>query len=99
MASPRKPAPPKSIRQSVTIPASLAAAVRRTAKDRNLTISRALVFLAEIGVRAEADAREQLKSLSRRLLAETDPARKNKAAKDLLRSLAATGAIPEDSLR
>ena len=39
----------KPIRQSVTIPAPLAAEVRRVAKQRHLTISRALVSLAERG--------------------------------------------------
>ena len=36
----------------MTIPAALVAQVRRVAKERNLTMSRALVSLAERGVRA-----------------------------------------------
>jgi len=51
----------KSLRQSVTLPATLASEVRRVAKQNHLTMSRALVSLAERGVRAEADAKAQLK--------------------------------------
>jgi hypothetical protein len=53
---------PAAIRQSVTIPASLAADVRRVAKERGLTLSKALVTLAERGVEAEAAARESLEA-------------------------------------
>ncbi len=55
-ADPR-PARGKAIRQSVTIPAPLAGEVRRVAKERHLTMSRAVVALAERGVRAERDAK------------------------------------------
>jgi hypothetical protein len=41
----------------VTVPASLAEQVRRVAKERNLTMSRALVALDERAVRAELEAR------------------------------------------
>jgi hypothetical protein len=44
-----------SIRQSVTIPAELAVEVERLAKKKHLTMSRALVVLAQRGVDAEAD--------------------------------------------
>src|SRR5665213_676866 len=59
MATRRKTASAGSVRQSVTIPATLAADVRRVAKDRRLTMSRALVALAERRVRAEAEAKQQ----------------------------------------
>ena len=36
-----------TVRQSVTIPAQLAREVRRVAKERNVTMSRTLVALAE----------------------------------------------------
>ena len=39
----------RSVRQSVTVPATLAADVRRVAKERHVTLSRALVDLAERG--------------------------------------------------
>ena len=61
------------MRQSVTIPAALANEVQRVAKERHLTISRALVALAERGVRAEADAKAQLKTAYHRFMDEKDP--------------------------
>ena len=62
-------------------------------------MSRALVALAERGVRAEAEGKEQLKSSYNRFLAENDPARKNEAGKDLIRAIFGTDAIAEDSIR
>jgi hypothetical protein len=73
----RKTASAKSVRQSVTIPADLVSEVRRAAKEQRLTMSRALVALAERGVRAEAEAKEQLKSSYNRFVAENDLSRKN----------------------
>ena len=55
--------------------------------------------LAERGVRAEAEAKEQLKSSYDRFLAEGDPARKNEAGKDLIRTIFGKDAIAEDSIR
>jgi len=43
-----------SVRQSVTIPARLAREVRRVAKEQNVTMSCALVTLAERGTEAAA---------------------------------------------
>ncbi len=99
MATQRKMAPARSVRQSVTIPATLVAAVRRTAKEQHLTMSRALVALAERGVRAEAEAKEQLKASYNRFVAENDPALKNEAGRDLIRAIFGTEAIAEDSVR
>ena len=95
----RKAVSSKSVRQSVTIPATLVPEVRRAAKEQHLTISRALVALAERGVRAEAEAKEQLKSSYNRFLAENDLARKNEAGKDLIRAIFGKDAIAEDSIR
>lgn len=83
----------------MTIPATLVAAVRRTAEEQHLTMSRALVALAERGVRAEAEAREQLKASYKRFLAENDPVLKNEAGKDLIRAIFGTDALAEDSVR
>jgi hypothetical protein len=98
MAS-RKAAPARSLRQSVTIPATLVSAVRRAAKEQHLTMSRALVALAERGVRAEAEAKEQLKVSYNRFLAENDPDRKNDAGKDLIRAIFGKDSLAEDSIR
>lgn len=99
MATQRKTASARSVRQSVTIPATLVGAVRRMAKEQHLTMSRALVALAERGVRAEAEAKEQLKASYTRFLSENDPALKNEAGKDLIRAIFGTEAIAEDSVR
>jgi predicted DNA-binding ribbon-helix-helix protein len=88
----------RSIRQSVTIPAPLAAQVRRVAKERHLTVSRALIELAERGVRADTEANKELKAAHRRFMSEQDPARKNEAGKDLVRTIFGPNAIAEDTV-
>ena len=98
MATPRKAAPARSVRQSVTIPGSLVSDVRRKAKEQHVTMSRALVALAERGVRAEAEAKQQLKSSYDRFLAENDPARKNEAGRDLIRAIFGKDSIADDSV-
>lgn len=62
-------------------------------------MSRALVVLAERGVRAEAEAKAQLKASYRRFIEETDPTGKNEAGLDLIRSIFGTDSIAEDSVR
>src|SRR5438477_12170742 len=89
----------RSVRQSVTMPAALAAEVQRVANERHLTISRALVALAERGVRAEAEAREQLKGSYRRFIDAKEPDLKNEAGIDLIRSIFGADSIAEDSVR
>jgi hypothetical protein len=99
MPTPRKTAPKaKTVRQSVTIPAPLAATVRRVAKQRHLTMSRALVSLAERGARAELDAKRNLAATYKRFMDEQEPARKNEAGKDLVRAVFGKDAIAEDTV-
>lgn len=88
----------RSLRQSVTIPPRLAVAVRRVAKERQLTISRALVSLAERGVRAEQEEKSNLKASYQRFLEEKDPTKKDAAGRDLIRSIFGNEAIAEDSV-
>ena len=88
----------KTVRQSVTIPAPLAATVRRVAKQQHLTMSRALISLAERGVRAELDAKENLKATYKRFMDEQEPSRKNEAGQDLVRAIFGKDAIAEDSV-
>ena len=88
----------KTVRQSVTIPAPLAAEVRRVAKQRRLTMSRALVSLAERGVRAERDANRELRAAYRRFMAEKDRSCKEEAGKDLIRAIFGKDAIAGDTL-
>jgi hypothetical protein len=87
-----------SVRQSVTIPAKLAIEVERVARKNHLTMSRALVVLAQRGVEAEAAARNNLKTTYGRFMAETDPQRKDEAGKDLIRAVFGKDAIAEDPL-
>lgn len=88
----------KAVRQSVSIPAPLAAEVRRVAKERHLTISRALVTLAERGVRAERDAKENLNAAYRSFLNEKEPSKKDEAGRDLIRAIFGKDALAKDSI-
>ena len=83
----------------MTIPAHLAREVRRLAKERNVTMSRALVTLAERGVEAEAAARTKLTKAYENFMVEPDPARKSEIGEDLIRAIFGRDAIAEDPLR
>jgi predicted DNA-binding ribbon-helix-helix protein len=87
-----------AVRQSVSIPAPLAAEVRRVAKERRLTISRALVTLAERGVQVERDASENLKSAYRRFLKEKEPSKKDEAGRAMIRAISGKDSIAEDPI-
>lgn len=89
----------RSLRQSVTIPATLAREVRRVAKERKLTISRALVTLAEHGVEAEAAERARLAAAYEQFMNTKDPATKNEAGEQLIQAIFGKAATAEDSLR
>ena len=86
------------MRQSVSIPAPLAAEVRRVAKERHLTISRTLVTLAERGVQAEQEAKDNLKIAYRKFLKKQEPEEKEQAGKDLIRAIFGKAGIAEDTL-
>ena len=87
-----------SVRQSVTIPAQLAIEVERVAKRKRLTMSRALVMLAQRGVDAESAARASLNATYRRFMSESDPGRKEEAGKELMRAIFGKDAIAEDPI-
>ncbi|HEY6342086.1 MAG TPA: hypothetical protein VIY49_11385 [Bryobacteraceae bacterium] len=59
-------------------------------------MSRALVTLAERGVRAEAEAKAQLRASFSRFLEENDPTRKAEAGGDLIRAIFGKDALAED---
>jgi hypothetical protein len=86
-----------SVRQSVTIPAQLAIEVKRVAKKRHLTMSRALVELAQRG-EVESAARDHLNATYRRFMTEANPKRKGEAGKDLIRAIFGKDALAEDSI-
>src|SRR5580658_47418 len=98
MATKSKAASARSVRQSVTIPATLAVDVRRVAKERHVTMSRALVVLAERGVRAETEAKQQLKAAYRNFVEASEPELKNEAGRDLIRAIFGKDSIAEDSV-
>ena len=82
-----------SVRQSVTIPKTLAEEAARVARERNLTRSGALVFLAERGAKAERDAQRKLRRDYQRFMKEKDPKKKLDAGEDLIRSIFGPDAI------
>lgn len=61
-------------------------------------MSRALVSLAERGVQAELDARQNLKTAYRRFMKEQEPAPKDEAGKELIRAIFGKDAIAEDQV-
>ena len=88
----------RPVRQSVTIPAGVATEVRKIAKQRRMTMSRTLVTLAERGIQADKEARQQLKVAYDRFMQEQEPARKNEAGQTLIRAIFGRDALAEDSL-
>jgi len=81
------------------MPAELAREVRRLAKERNVTMSRALVTLAERGVEAEAAARARLTATYEKFMDEGDPVKKSEVGEDLIRAIFGRAAIAEDPIR
>ncbi len=67
-------------------------------KVRTRTVSVRQSLLAQRGVDAESEARAHLKTTYRRFMAESDPERKNKAGKDLIRAIFGKDALAEDSV-
>lgn len=63
-----------------------------------MTISRTLVSLAERGIHAEREARDNVKTSCRRFLNERDPLNKEEAGKDLIRAIFGKDAIAEDPI-
>jgi hypothetical protein len=63
----------KPVRQSVTLPANVAAQVRSLAKQRWLSTNRMLVELIENGVEAEKRKQQGFSDLAERFRRATDP--------------------------
>jgi len=61
-------------------------------------MSRALVVLTERGVRAEAEAKQQLKAAYRNFVEEAEPERKKEAGRDLIRAVFGIDSVAEDSV-
>jgi hypothetical protein len=65
--------PNRAVRQSVTLPANIAAQVRSLAKARRLSANRMLVELIENGMEAEKRKQQEFFDLAERFRAATDP--------------------------
>ena len=63
----------KTVRQSVTLPANIAARVRTLAKTRRLSANRMLVELIENGIEAERQRHQEFVKLAERFRSATDP--------------------------
>ncbi|HEX3744768.1 MAG TPA: hypothetical protein VHW09_12585 [Bryobacteraceae bacterium] len=63
----------KTIRQSISLPAAVAARVRSMAKTRRLSANRLLVELIEDGMEAQARKQQQFFELAERFRGATDP--------------------------
>jgi hypothetical protein len=64
----------KPVRQSVTLPANVAAQVRRLAKAHRLSANRMLLELIENGMEAEKRKQREFFDLAERFRNSTDPA-------------------------
>jgi hypothetical protein len=63
----------KAVRQSVSLPANVAAQVRAMAKARRLSANRMLVELIENGIEAEKQKQQEFFDLAERFRKATDP--------------------------
>jgi hypothetical protein len=63
----------KAVRQSVSLPANVAAQVRTMAKARRLSANRMLVELIENGIEAEKQKQQEFFDLAERFRSATDP--------------------------
>ena len=63
----------KTVRQSVSLPVSVAAKVRSLAKNRKLSSNRMLVELIENGIEAEKRKQQEFFELAERFREATDP--------------------------
>lgn len=63
----------KAVRQSVSLPANVAAQVRTLARTRRLSANRMLVELIENGIQAEKQRQKEFFDLAERFRSATDP--------------------------
>ena len=73
----------KAVRQSVSLPATIAAQVRSLAKTRRLSANRMLVELIENGIEAEKRKQQQFFDLAERFRNATDPEEAKRLGDDL----------------
>ena len=75
----------RSVRQSVSIPSSLAKRVRALAKSRKTSANRVLVDLIETGLQSKEAEKERFFSLVNRLTEARDPADRQRLKEELAR--------------
>jgi hypothetical protein len=63
----------KTVRQSISLPPSLATKVRRMAKSRKLSANRMMLELIENGIEAEKQKQQEFFALAERFRNATDP--------------------------
>jgi hypothetical protein len=63
----------RTVRQSISLPANLAAQIRSLAKTRRLSANRILVELIESGIEAEKRKRQEFLELAERFRNATEP--------------------------
>jgi hypothetical protein len=63
----------KAVRQSISLPAKVAAQVRTLARTRRLSANRMLVELIENGIAAEKQKQQRFSDLAERFRSATDP--------------------------
>ena len=75
----------RSVRQSVSIPSSLAKRVRALAKSRKTSANRVLVDLIETGLQSKEAEKKRFFSLVNRLTEARDPADRQRLKEELAR--------------
>ena len=73
----------KKVRQSVSLPANVAAKVRSLAKKRRISATRMLVELIENGIEMEKRRQEEFFELAQRYRGATDPEEVNRLGDQL----------------
>lgn len=77
--------PDKSVRQSISLPATVAKRVRAIAETRKISASRVLVDLIEVGLESKEAEKERFFALANRLSDSRDPAERQRIKKELAR--------------
>ncbi len=75
----------RSVRQSVSLPSSIATRVRHLAEKRKASANRVLVDLIEAGLRSKEAEKEYFFSLTNQLAESADPAERRRLKKELAR--------------
>jgi hypothetical protein len=76
-----------TVRQSLSLPSSTAARVRKMAKTRKLSANRVLVELIENGIEAETRKQAEFEDLVRRFKSATDPKEIKRLGNELGRAI------------